>query len=165
MTEQLRVGIADFKIASTPDSLITLGLGSCVGVGLYDPAKKVGGLIHIMLAESTKHIKRQNNTEFNVYKYADTAIPEAIKAIEMKNGNRKRLVAKIVGGASMFQVADKSRFNIGEQNVESVKRVLKDHGIPILAEVTGGNVGRTMIVSLDDFAITIKCARKEVKTI
>jgi chemotaxis protein CheD len=118
-----------------------------------------------MLAESTKHVKRQNNTEFNVYKYADTAIPEAIKAIEMKNGNRKRLVAKIVGGASMFQVADKSRFNIGEQNVESVKRVLKDQGIPILAEVTGGNVGRTMVVSLDDFAITIKSARKEVKTI
>ncbi len=142
--KELRVGIADWKICCEPCDLITLGLGSCVGIALWDSEAAIGGLAHIMLPDSTQ-FSDKNRT--NPAKFADLAIPLMWEEM-YKNGARlKRIRAKIAGGAQMFLFPDKrgSVLNIGERNVVKVKSILKKLGIRISGEDTGGNFGRTMI--------------------
>lgn len=157
MSNELRIGIADYKVSDSPDKLITLGLGSCVGIAIYDSRTKRGGLSHIMLPDSTSFTKN-----IKVEKFADLAIPQMIK--EITNGNSKQLVAKIAGGASMFSFSSTSN-NIGARNVEAVEEVLKLLKIPIISKDTGGNIGRTMVVDLDDFTVSIKSGNKEIKSL
>lgn len=161
MKEDIKVGIADYKITKSPNNLITLGLGSCVGIAVYDKKSEVGGLSHIMLPYSSQYRKVNK-----VAKYADLALPEMIEKL-VKNGARKnRLVAKIAGGASMFQFSDKNpKLNIGQRNIEAVKEILKDMKIPIKAEDVGGTLGRTMIVDLEKFEVSIKQIGKGIKNI
>lgn len=135
-----KVGMADLKICSSPDVLSTLGLGSCIGICLYDPGTKVSGLAHIMLP-SSESIK--NNS--NIAKFADTAIVKLIDDMVKAGANRRRFVAKIAGGAQMFAFSSQSdSMKVGQRNAESVRKILKDMSIPILADDTGGNYGRTI---------------------
>lgn len=141
MSDVIKVGMADLKVCVSPDSITTLGLGSCVGIALRDPVTKIGGLAHIMLPDSTSI---RNNA--NIPKFADTGIEELVRQIVAKGGNRSRLVAKIAGGAQMFSFQTKSDMvRIGERNVEASKKKLRELGIRILAEDTGNNYGRTVI--------------------
>lgn len=157
MSNEKRIGIADYKVSDSPDKLITLGLGSCVGIAIYDSRTKRGGLSHIMLPDSKSFTK-----DIKVEKFADLAIPQMIK--EISNGSSKKLVAKIAGGASMFSFSNTGN-NIGARNVEAVEEVLKSLKIPILASDTGGKIGRTMVVDLDDFSVSIKNGNKEIKSL
>ncbi|MBO5293312.1 MAG: chemotaxis protein CheD [Lachnospiraceae bacterium] len=141
MSEVIKVGMADLKVCVSPDSITTLGLGSCVGIALRDPVTKIGGLAHIMLPDSTAI---RNNS--NIPKFADTGIEELVRQIVARGANRSRLVAKIAGGAQMFAFQTKSEMvRIGERNVEASKKKLKELGIRILAEDTGKDYGRTVI--------------------
>ena len=141
MGEIIKVGMADLNICKSPDGLTTLGLGSCGGIALRDHVKKVGGLAHIMLPDSTA-IK--DNT--NIPKFADTGIVELVNRIISAGGSKTRLVAKIAGGAQMFAFQNKSSLiKVGEKNVMAVKKKLEELNIPILAEDTGENYGRTVI--------------------
>ena len=151
MGEIIKVGMADLNICKSPDGLTTLGLGSCVGIALRDPITKVGGLAHIMLPDSTA-IK--DNT--NIPKFADTGIVELVNRIVFAGGSKSRLVAKIAGGAQMFAFQNKSSLiKVGEKNVMAVKKKLEELNIPILAEDTGENYGRTVIFypATGDFVI------------
>jgi chemotaxis protein CheD len=157
MADELIVGISDYKVAQQPNSLITVGLGSCVGIALYDPKTKIGGLSHIMLPDSSA-FKEPNKIE----KFADLAIPHMVSEIN-KQTNSNPLVAKIAGGASMFQFSkDFPHGSIGDRNVIAVKEVLKQLGIPLLAIHTGGNMGRTMIVDLTTFTVTVRMVNREI---
>lgn len=158
MSEQLKVGISDYKVTKAPNTLITLGLGSCVGIAIYDRETKIGGLSHIMLPDS-----KSFSNNIKVEKFADLAIPAMVDEILNKSKN-KNLVAKIAGGASMFNFSD-SNLNIGKRNVEAVENILKELKIPILAKDTGGNTGRTMIVSLDSFDVDIRMVNGNIKTL
>lgn len=160
MGDEIKVSISDYKVSIAPNRLITLGLGSCVGIAIYDKTSRTGGLSHIMLPDST-FFSRDIKPE----KFADLAIPKMV--YEITNGIRSRnLVAKIAGGASMFDFSDNnSSEGIGSRNVMAVIRVLKDLGIPILSSHTGGKIGRTMIVNLDSFSVSIRAANKEVITL
>lgn len=141
MGVEIKVGMADLKVCVSPDSVITLGLGSCVGIALRDPVTKIGGLAHIMLPDSTSI---RNNS--NIPKFADTGIEELVKQVTKKGANRNRLVAKIAGGAQMFAFGSNSEaVRVGERNVQAVKKKLGEMKIPILAEDTGKNFGRTVI--------------------
>ncbi len=129
------------NVCVAPNGITTLGLGSCVGIALRDPVTKIGGLAHIMLPDSTSI---RNNT--NIPKFADTGIEELVKQVVAKGASRARLVAKIAGGAQMFAFQTKSDMvRIGERNVEASKKKLRELKIPILAEDTGKNYGRTVI--------------------
>ena len=153
MTNRIKVGISDYKVSKSPDTLMTLGLGSCVGIAIYDKESQIGGLSHIMLPDSTFF-----NRDIKPEKFADLAIPKMVEEITKRKSNRN-LVAKIAGGASMFNFSDINMYsNIGERNVIAVKAKLKEMGIPILASNTGGNIGRTMIVNLETFEVNIKTA-------
>ena len=141
MGREIKVGMADLNICVSPDSIITLGLGSCVGIAIRDPITKIGGLAHIMLPDSTTI---RNNS--NLPKFADTGIEELVKQIVRRGADRGRLVAKIAGGAQMFGFQSNSEMvRVGERNVEATKRKLGQLRIPILAEDTGKNFGRTVI--------------------
>lgn len=159
--KEIQVGIADYKVAVSPNKIITLGLGSCVGITLYDPVVRVGGLLHIMLP-SSKQFSNINKPA----KFADLGIPLMLKELERKGAYKSRMQAKLAGGAQMFSGLDtKFVLNIGQRNAEITKEILKDMGIKILAEELGGNRGRTMILDLDSGQVTIRTIGTPLKVI
>lgn len=161
MSELIKVGMADLKVCLSPNSITTLGLGSCVGIAIRDTANKVGGLAHVMLPDSTAI--RQNS---NTYKFADTGIVELVRLMELEGAKRSRMVAKIAGGAQMFAFQNKSDLvRVGERNVEASKAMLKKLGIPILAEDTGANFGRTVIFYPETGDYVIRAVGKPERTI
>ena len=157
----IKVGMADLKTGKNPDILTTLGLGSCIGIAVWDPMTKIGGLAHIMLPDSTKI---RNNS--NIAKFADTGIDELIRLMLQAGANKNKLVAKIAGGARMFEVSGATTVgNIGEKNAIASKEKLKQLGIPLLAEDTGLNYGRTVELDCSNGNYLIKAVGKQVKTI
>ncbi|ADQ05365.1 CheD [Caldicellulosiruptor owensensis OL] len=160
MMEIIKVGMADLNVTTYPNALTTLGLGSCVGVCIYDTKTKAIGMIHIMLPYSWGV---KNNT--NPAKFADTGIPLLIEKMEELGVAKKNMVAKLAGGAQMFEVTRSEFMNIGKRNVEAAKKVLQDLGISIVAEDTGGNYGRTIIFYSEDGRLEIKTIGKGTKTI
>lgn len=161
MSELIRVGMADYKVGRAPASLISYGLGSCVGVTLYDSSMKVGGLLHIMLPDST-----QARSNENPAKFADTGIPLMLKEIIALGAVRSRVVAKIAGGSQMFKFANATDImRVGERNSQAVKVVLKELNIRIIADDTGGNYGRTVELQLDTGVYRIKTIDKGEKEI
>jgi len=152
MRDNIKVGMADYKVSTHPAALITLGLGSCVGIALYDKDTKVVGLAHIMLPSS-----KISNTVVNVAKFADTAIVNMVDDMVKIGANRNKIVAKLAGGAQMFQFTANSDFvRIGIRNIAASKEALEELKIPILAEDVGGNCGRTIELHSEDGRLMIK---------
>ncbi len=142
MSEIIKVGMADLKTCVSPNGITTLGLGSCVGIAICDPVTKIGGLAHIMLPNS----KAMKGVQQNVAKFADTGIVELVQQMEKLGAKRARMVSKIAGGATMFNFQSTSSLGqVGDRNVEATKAMLQQLKIPILAEDTGQNFGRTVI--------------------
>lgn len=161
MGEVIKVGMADLNICKAPNTITTLGLGSCIGLTLYDPVTKVGGMVHYMLPDSTKV---RNNS--NIAKFADTGIDELLKRVLAAGASRQRLVAKIAGGARMFEVSGLSEVgNIGARNAEAAKAILKEKGIRLIAEDTGLNYGRTVELHCETGEFYIKSVGKPLKII
>ena len=160
MSELLVVGISDYKLARCPNVFVTYALGSCVGICLYDRQTKVGGLSHIMLPESSMFSKN----DVNRMKFADTAIVDLVRDLTSLGGNNRRLVAKIAGGAQMFEVQPGSAIGtIGERNIISVKNTLHSLNIPIIAEDTGLNYGRTVYFDLDTGIMKVQSLSRSIK--
>lgn len=161
MGNVIKVGMADLKVAKAPDSLITLGLGSCIGLTLYDPVAKVGGMVHYMLPDSAKLKNNQN-----IAKFGDTGIKELYRQVVAKGASPSRLVAKIAGGAKMFEVSGLSNIgNIGQRNAEEAKLMLKELRVPLIAEDTGLDYGRTVELKCDNGDFHIRAVGKTSKII
>lgn len=157
----IKVGMADLKTGKAPDTITTLGLGSCIGIALWDSKTKIGGLAHVMLPDSTRI---RNNS--NVAKFADTGITELVRQMEKLGVPRSRMVAKIAGGARMFEVSGKTSVgNIGEKNALASKAKLKQLGIRLVAEDTGLNYGRTVELDCNTGDYIIKAVGKPIKKI
>ncbi|MCK8823528.1 chemotaxis protein CheD [Fuchsiella alkaliacetigena] len=152
---KIRVKMADLNVGQNDDVLITSGLGSCVGVAIYDSKAQIGGLAHVMLPEVPSN--RENN---NPAKYADTAMELLLKKIKNKGASSRKLVAKIAGGAQMFSFDNSSsKMKIGARNIEAVKRILKEKQIRLLAEDVGKDYGRTMEFYVEDGRVLIKTVK------
>ncbi len=161
MTDLIKVGMADMNTVQFPGVLTTLGLGSCVGVCLYDPTTKISGMLHVMLPYSSQ-IK--NNS--NIAKFADTGIIALINDMTKLGANKARIWAKIAGGSQMFATNKNSDvMKIGYRNVIATKETLEKVGIPIIAEDTGGNYGRTIELYSETGYLLIKTIGYGVKTI
>ena len=161
MNKAYTVGIADMKICRAPGVLVTYALGSCVGICIYDPVIRLGGLIHIMLPNINRNMQDKN-----ILKYADTGIPEMIRKMVAFGAVKQRLVAKIAGGAKMFELSggNSSIDNIGARNVESVKDVLRKERIRILREDVGSNFARTLYFNSETGEVIVKTfGRGELK--
>ena len=159
---EVKVGIAEWQVLGAPGRLVTLGLGSCVGIALYDPRNRLGGLAHIMLPDSSQFQDRSNRAKF-----ADLAIPDLVAALGRQGARPGRLVAKIAGGAQMFTSGDRhlTLLNIGQRNAAMVRKTLADLAIPLVAEDTGGNYGRTMIFDLEKGDVLIRTIGQPIKVI
>ena len=156
MSQTIKVGISDLNIARSPDVLVTFALGSCVGICLYDRVKKIAGLSHIMLPSSGN-----NKDPKQAYRFADTAIAILVQKMAAAGADRRRLTAKIAGGARMFAtVSNSSLANIGQRNVTAVKETLLHLGIPIVADDTGKDYGRTVYFYAEDGRMQVKSANR-----
>lgn len=154
--------MAEYKAAKSPATLITLGLGSCVGVVLYDRMNKIGGLAHILLPDSTL----SSNKNFNPGKFADTAIDALIEDMLKLGINRSNLVSKIAGGAQMFKIKSENNImQIGKRNVEAVRAKLNQLNIKLIAEDVEGNYGRTIEFFCETGELTIKTIGHGVRII
>jgi chemotaxis protein CheD len=161
MENIIRVGMADLSASSHPAKLTTLGLGSCVGIALYDVKTKVIGLAHAMLPDSSQAKNREN-----VAKFVDTSITVLISEMERLGGRRENIIAKLAGGAQMFafrQSMDLMR--IGHRNVIAAKEKLNELNIPIVSEDTGGSHGRTIVLDSETGMLSIKTIGFGVKEI
>ena len=161
MGDVIKVGMADLKTGKGTDVLTTLGLGSCIGLTFYDPTSKIGGLVHYMLPDRTK---LKNNS--NIAKFGDTGIRELYNQVIAMGASKYRLVAKIAGGAKMFEVSGLSGIgNVGDRNAEAAKKILKELGVKLIAEDTGLNYGRTVELHCDTGEFYVKSVGKEIKII
>lgn len=159
MGEMIKVGMADLNVCTTPNALTTLGLGSCVGIVLYDTVRKIAGMVHIMLPDSTKILNNENKAKF-----ADTGIDELIRRMVAIGADKRAMIAKIAGGAQMFAFSNNNEMmRIGERNVEATKVKLNQLGISIKAEDTGKNYGRTIEFYPETGELIIKSVGKERK--
>lgn len=156
----IKVGMADLNVAHQSGVLKTTGLGSCVGVTLYDSRAKVAGMAHVMLPSS--EIAKEGT--LNIAKYADTALPDMIAKMEKLGASITRMEAKMAGGAQMFAFSSNSdTMRIGPRNVESCKDILTRLRIPIRAEDTGGNYGRTIEFDCATGILLIRSVQHGVK--
>jgi len=156
--DTVHVKIADLAVKKGDGLLVTYGLGSCVGIALYDPKCNVGGLAHILLNDSTKFVK-PNATTVNLAKFADTAVPYLIEQMVALGARRQNLTATIAGGASLFNFnADTG--NVGDKNIEASKAALQQERIKIVHEEVGGSCGRTMRLFVNSGEVTITTAGK-----
>lgn len=159
INEVIKVGIAQMDVVKTPNTIRTSGLGSCVGVVIYDESKKVAGLVHVMLPDSS--LGRTDT--INVAKFADTGVSALVDLLKREGAQTYKLKAKIAGGAQMFKfTSDKDTMRIGPRNVEAVKAQLKKLNIPIIAEDTGGNSGRTIEFNPDTNKLNIRTVNQGV---
>ena len=161
MADLIRVGMADYKVGQAPSTIISYGLGSCIGISLYDPQAKVGGLLHIMLPDST-----QARPTDNPAKFADTGLPLMLKDVLALGASRAKLVAKIAGGAQMFAFANATDImRVGVRNAEAAKKILRELNIRLIAEDTGGSYGRTVSIDMETGVYKVKTIDKGEKEI
>ena len=152
MTETIKVGIADLKVKMGDYILITTSLGSCIAIVIYDPIKKIGGLAHVMHADSSL-IRHTDNPA----KCVDSAIDMMLnKILDQNGGLKRRLKAYIVGGACMFPTLENSpQSNIGKRNIQKAVEVLEANKIKIYGQSTGGNYGRSVEFNIDNGEVKV----------
>lgn len=157
--DKVIVGIAEGKTAQANQVLVSYALGSCVGVCLYDAQQRLAGMAHIILPHDEIH-----RSYDNPYKYAKTGVPSLINAMVTAGADRARLTAKIAGGANMFH-GTAGTWEIGRQNIQAVKRALEEADIPLIAEDTGRDYGRTITFSGGDGTLEIRTVKHTTKMI
>ena len=151
-----RIGISEYKILSSPGVLVTYGLGSCLGIVLYDAESKSGGMAHTLLPEPRPGMDTERKTKF-----VTTAIKLMLEELIAQGCRQESLVAKLFGGANMFsglQSPDKE--TIGQRNTRVAKETLVAIGIPLIAEDTGGSFGRTLEFDLNSGQVMVRSVRE-----
>ena len=156
------VGISEYKIVKEPQKIMTIGLGSCCGVIIYDEINKIAGLVHILLSNSGNEKKLINKA-----KYADTGIVALYEDMKKLGANSRFMKAKLAGGAHMFNFNNSSNsvFTIGEKNVKSCKATLAKLNIPVVSEDTLGSCGRTIVFDTTTNKLHVKSVGKGEKLI
>ena len=156
MPEVIRVGMGEYAIAHAPGEVVTLGLGSCVGLCMYDPVLKLGALAHVMLPDS-KVAKDMANPA----KFADTAVPFLLREMSKMGAEKDRLVVKIAGGAQMFSAAGSSRESVGPRNVAAVEQALARAGLSVSAKSVGGSSGKSIGLNLETGQLELRTLQIE----
>lgn len=148
--ESIKVGVADYAVSTDGERLTTTGLGSCIGVALYDEDASVAGLAHVMLPSSSEV------SDENEAKFADTAIPALIESMTDQGATRTDVEAKIAGGSTMLNFQHSG--NVGDRNVEAVRETLEELSLPIVGEDVGGEHGRSLVFDSQTFELQVKSA-------
>ena len=155
----LIVGISDLKVSNNPgDILVTFALGSCIAVAIYDPLVKVGGLLHYMLPDSTLDLKKAQDQPGM---FADTGVPLLFKSCYRLGAEKKRIVVKVAGGASILD--DTNFFRIGQKNITALRKIFWKNNVMIEAEDTGANYNRTVRLDLSTGKFLVKSSMGMMK--
>jgi len=150
---EVLIRVADFKVGRAGVALITLGLGSCVAILLFDPGEKIGGLAHIMLPSRSAAGRQRDNPAT----FPQTAVPAVLAEMGLLGADRRRINARLVGGASMFaSLAPPGTIQMGERNLASCREVLHHQGIPVIGEAVGGDFGRSVRFSVESGVVQIR---------
>ena len=157
LVADVRVKVADYAVRRGGDIIATIGLGSCVAIALYDPETQTGGLAHILLPN--KAMSRETS---NPAKFPESIVPvmlDEMRRLGMKS--TARVCAKIAGGASMFgQLVNGSGINVGDRNIAATREALAAAKIPIVAEDTGLDYGRSVYFHLSDGRVEVRSLKK-----
>jgi len=157
----LIVGISDLKVSKSPDDvLVTFALGSCIAVAIYDPLIKAGGLLHYMLPDSTLDPQKAQSQPGM---FADTGIPLLFKSCYRLGGEKKRMIVKVAGGASILD--DANFFRIGQKNITALRKIFWKNNVMIDAEDTGSNCNRTVRLNLANGKFSIRSSMGMMKEI
>jgi chemotaxis protein CheD len=152
----VRVKVADYAVLRGGHVISTIGLGSCVAIALYDRDTQIGALAHILLPSQA--MSRETS---NPAKFPETIVPLMLEQMRELGTRNARVVAKIVGGASMFgQLVNNSGINVGERNLLATREALAAAGVPIIAEDTGLDYGRSVYFHLADGRLEVRSLRK-----
>lgn len=161
MRTKERVGISEVRIARAPAVLVTYGLGSCLGIALYEPHIRVGGLAHTLLPAPRSGMEMSRPAKF-----VDSALRLMVEDFLAQGASRPRLWAKLVGGATMFEPPHAfSEEGIGARNIRAAREILAQMGIPILGEDVGGMHGRTVEFDLENGDVRVRSVRGNDKLI
>jgi len=153
------VGISDLKVSNNPgDVLVTYALGSCIGVAVFDPKVKVGGLLHFMLPDSSLDVNRAKATPGM---FADTGIIALFKACYTLGAEKKRMVIKVAGGANILD--DTNYFRIGQKNIMALRKIFWRNNVLIDSEDTGENFNRTVRLELSNGRCILKSSNGTVR--
>ena len=145
------VRVADLRCGMGDDTLITVGLGSCVAILLYDARVKIGGMAHILLPSPA--LSRQDK---NPAKFPQTAVPRLLELMAADGAQAQRITARLAGGASMFaSLAPPGTIQMGERNLVAARQVLNTHRLPLVGEAVGGDFGRTVRFRICDGQVQI----------
>lgn len=152
MAEEILVRVADLRAGQGEVVLYTLGLGSCVAILLHDTQARVGGLAHVLLP--SRSLSRSGD---NPGRFPQTAVPALITEMGALGADRRRVVARLVGGASMFSnLVPSGSMQMGDRNVISVREVLSQLAIPIVSESVGGSRGRSVWFHAADGRVVVR---------
>ncbi|MCX5753341.1 MAG: chemotaxis protein CheD [Candidatus Krumholzibacteria bacterium] len=152
--DAVKVEVAQLRVGQAPMRIATMALGSCLGIVLFDPEARIGALAHAM------HPRRERvKNNMNRAKFVDSVIPLLVERMLQWGARRERIVAKIFGGARMFDGFTGCRgvLQIGDENVVAAREVLKEFGIPLVAECVGGRTGRTIVLDVSDGSVLVRC--------
>lgn len=153
---QIVVNISDARVsAKAEDVIVTYSLGSCIGVSLYDPVARVGGMLHYQLPSATIDTERARQ---NPLMFADTGMEILLNQVTRLGADKRRLKVKLAGAAQMLN--DGNLFNIGRRNHAAIRKILWQHGLFVDGEDIGGTTPRTMYLNVADGTVVIKANGK-----
>jgi len=156
---ELLVRVADLRSGLEHDTLVTVGLGSCVAIMLYEPEARIGGMAHILLPSPA--LSRVNS---NPAKFPQSAIPRLIELMVAEGARPQRITARLAGGASMFAaLAPPGTIQMGERNLVAARQVLNTHGVPLVGEAVGGDYGRTVRLRVCDGRVEVSTVAHGIK--
>ncbi|MCK5322734.1 MAG: chemotaxis protein CheD [Desulfobulbaceae bacterium] len=155
---EIVVGISDMKVSNNPDDvIISYSLGSCIGVIIWDPEVKAGGLLHYLLPDSNLDKEKAKK---NPFMFSDSGVPLLFREAYKFGANKKRMIVKVVGGA---QVLDNSGFfNIGKRNALALRKIFWKNNVIVAGSDVGGTVNRTVSLHIGTGAILVKRPGREV---
>lgn len=153
----IKVGVAEYAVTQLETRLTTTGLGSCLGIALFDRAREVSGLAHAMLPAA-------HESDGDDAKFVDTAVETMLAEMRREGANVDAVEAKIAGGSNMLDLSGIGR-DVGTRNVEAGKESLTDRGIPIVGEDTGGSHGRSLEFHTGTAELVVKSAHRGVNRI
>lgn len=156
------VGVADVKVSSNPDErLVTYALGSCLGLTVYDPVARVGGLLHVMLP--TGSIDPDKMAQ-NPSMFVDSGVPALFKASYKLGARKERMIVKVAGGSHTGATDEDDKYQIGKRNLLALRRLLWKNGVMLHAQETGGiQVSRTIWLDIGTGDVTLKMNGAECK--
>jgi chemotaxis protein CheD len=148
---ELVVRVADLRTGVADDTLMTVGLGSCVAILLHDAEARVGGLAHVLLPSPAL-----SRNDSNPAKFPQSAVPRLIELMAAEGARVQRITARLAGGASMFSaLAPPGTIQMGERNLVAARQVLSSYGVPLVGEAVGGDFGRTVRLRVNDGRVEV----------